>query len=80
MGDETYGACTNVGVAPTFARGENRIEAHLLGFGGDLYGRVARVGFLRRIRGERKFAGVEELEEQIGRDVEEARRVLGGFA
>ena len=78
VGEEAYAACTNVGVAPTFERGESKIEAHLLDFGGDLYGRIVEVRFLRRIRGERRFSGVEELKEQIGRDVEEARRLTRG--
>ena len=75
VGDESHAACTNVGVAPTFERGENRIEAHLLDFAGDLYGRIVEVAFLQRIRGERRFSGVEELKEQIGKDVEEAWRI-----
>ena len=75
VGEDVYAACTNVGVAPTFERGENRIEAHVLDFEGDLYGRVVEVLFIERIRGERRFGGVEELKEQIGRDVEEARRL-----
>jgi len=77
VGEEVHAACTNVGVAPTFERGENRIEAHMLDFTGDLYGRIVEVLFLERIRGERRFGGVEELKEQIGRDVEEARRLTG---
>jgi len=72
-----YAACTNVGVAPTFERGESKIEAHLLGFDGDLYGRVVDVSFVERIRDEKRFSGVEELKRQIGDDVEEARRILG---
>jgi riboflavin kinase / FMN adenylyltransferase len=68
-------ACTNVGVAPTFGERESRIEAHVLGFDGDLYGKVVEVEFLRRIRGEKRFGGVEELVAQIGRDVAEARRI-----
>jgi riboflavin kinase/FMN adenylyltransferase len=80
VGEDGYAACTNVGVAPTFGRNESRIEAHLLDFGGDLYGRIVEVRFLRRIRGERRFSGVEELVEQIGRDVREARRLAGGYA
>jgi riboflavin kinase/FMN adenylyltransferase len=75
VGGDDHAACTNVGVAPTFERGESRIEAHLLDFGGDLYGRIVEVRFLQRIRGERRFSGVEELVEQIGRDVAEARRL-----
>ncbi|MBA3953447.1 MAG: bifunctional riboflavin kinase/FAD synthetase [Rubrobacter sp.] len=80
VGEDIHAACTNVGIAPTFERGESRIEAHLLDFGGDLYGRVVEVLFLQKIRGERRFSGVEELREQIGRDVEEARRLTQGCA
>jgi riboflavin kinase/FMN adenylyltransferase len=75
MGKEWHAACTNVGVAPTFARDESRVEAHLLDFSGDLYGREVDVSFVRRIRGEKRFSGVGELKEQIARDVEEARRI-----
>jgi riboflavin kinase/FMN adenylyltransferase len=71
--DEEYDACTNVGVAPTFGRAKSRVEAYLLDFDGDLYGRTVDVGFTRRIRGEKKFSGVDELRRQIQRDVEMAR-------
>src|SRR3712207_9347053 len=74
VGKDVHAACTNVGVAPTFERGESRVEAYLLGFQGDLYGRVVDVSFVRRIRSERKFSGVEELVEQIAHDVEEDRK------
>jgi len=70
-----YAACTNIGVAPTFDRAESRVEAHLLDFEGDLYGKTADVSFVRRIREEKRFSGVEELREQIARDVEEARKI-----
>lgn len=73
-----YVACTNVGVAPTFDRRENRIEAHLLDFEGDLYGEMLEVGFTERLRPEQKFSGIEELKAQISRDVERARRTEGG--
>ena len=75
VGEEWYAAATNVGLAPTFDRAESRVEAHLLDFDGDLYGRVVDVTFARRIRGQRRFSGVEELKEQIGLDVEEAHRI-----
>ncbi|CAN5633325.1 bifunctional riboflavin kinase/FAD synthetase [soil metagenome] len=75
VGDEEYAACPNVGVAPTFERGESRVEAYLLDFEGDLYGRTVDVSFTDLIRGEKKFSGVEELKTQIGRDVEAARRL-----
>ncbi len=46
---------------------------HLLEGGGDLYGQRIRVAFRARIRGERKFAGIDELKAQIARDCEQAR-------
>jgi len=79
VGDEKYIACTNVGVAPTFGRAESRVEAYLLDFEGDLYGRVVDVGFTRRIRGEKKFSGVDELKAQIQSDVERARHITDGM-
>lgn len=77
VGEERYGACTNVGIAPTFERRESRIEAYLLGYEGDLYGEVVDVAFEERLRPEKQFSGVDELKEQIARDVAEARRVVG---
>ena len=79
VGEERYAACTNVGVAPTFQRAESRVEAYLLDFDGDLYGRVVDVGFARRIREERRFSGVDELVGQIRRDVEEARAMTNNL-
>ena len=76
--ERPHAACTNVGVAPTFERRESRVEAYLLDFEGDLYGRVVDVSFVRRIRPEKKFSGVEELKEQIARDVDQARRITKG--
>jgi len=73
VGDQRYAACTNVGVAPTFDRAESRVEAHLMDFDGDLYGRVVDVSFAKRIREERRFSGIDELTAQIRRDVAEAR-------
>ena len=68
----------NVGVRPTF--GESTltvVEAHLLDFDGDLYGRALRIEFHAHLREERRFAGVDELREQIGRDIERARATIG---
>ena len=79
FGEEQYAACTNVGVAPTFGRAESRIEAYLLDFEGDLYGRVVDVSFAMRIREERRFSGIDELTEQIRRDVDEARVISDGM-
>lgn len=80
VGEKRYAVCTNVGVAPTFERGESKVEAHLLQFDGDLYGRTIDVSFTARIRDERRFSGVEELKAQIARDVEEAWRLADDTA
>jgi len=79
VGEERYAACTNIGVAPTFERGENRIEAYLMDFGGNLYGRVVDVSFVERIRPEKRFSGIEELKRRITRDVEEAQRIMADY-
>ena len=69
-------AATNVGVRPTFVTGRGLlVEAFLLGFDGDLYGRELRLVFLSRLRGELRFDSVEELIEQMERDVEDTRRI-----
>lgn len=70
-------AVVNVGLRPTFgAAGGLRVEAHLLDFEGDLYGRRLELELVHRIRGEQRFAGVEALVARIRGDVDEARRVL----
>jgi riboflavin kinase / FMN adenylyltransferase len=66
----------NLGTRPTVGGGERLLEVHVFGFSGDLYGKELRVRFARFLRGERKFASVEELREQIARDVAEACAVL----
>jgi riboflavin kinase/FMN adenylyltransferase len=75
VGKAVHPACTNVGIAPTFERRKSRVEAYLIDFEGDLYERVVDVSFVRRIRAEKRFSGVDQLKEQIARDVEEARRI-----
>jgi riboflavin kinase/FMN adenylyltransferase len=65
----------NLGDRPTFAAGRS-VEVHLFGFDGDLYGKRLRVGFVARIRGESKFAGLAALREQIDRDCDQAKIAL----
>ena len=65
----------NLGVRPTFEAGRS-VESHFFDFNGDLYGRRVRIGFVERIRGERKFASLEALKEQIERDCEAAKNAL----
>ena len=73
-------AAVNVGVRPTFETGRGLlVEAHLIDFDGDLYGRTLRIAFISRLRGERRFPGVEELIAQMHRDVEAARELCASF-
>jgi riboflavin kinase/FMN adenylyltransferase len=68
---------TNVGVRPTFGdTTKTMIEAYILGYEGDLYGRQVRLGFVQRLRDERKFADVDALREQIEADRRRAERLF----
>jgi riboflavin kinase/FMN adenylyltransferase len=75
-----FGGMLNYGKVPTF-HGEGlpvpRVEAHIFSFDGDLRGRTIKIEFLRRLRAERKFAGVEELVAQLRIDEVAARTLLG---
>jgi len=66
----------NVGTNPTFGGSKRTIEAHLFDFSADLYGQRLRVGFVERLRGERKFPSVPELVRQIQEDANRARALL----
>lgn len=67
----------NLGVRPTFEAGRS-LEVHLFEFDGDLYGKRMRVGFVTRVRPERKFGGVDELRAQLELDCTTARSTLNG--
>jgi len=73
-------AAVNVGVRPTFETGRGLlVEAHLIDFDGDLYGRILRIAFISRLRGERRFPEVEGLIAQMHRDVDAARERCASF-
>jgi riboflavin kinase/FMN adenylyltransferase len=72
-------AAVNVGVRPMFVTGRGElIEAYLLDYDGDLYGSALRLEFLKRLRGEKRFASVDALVEQMHRDVDDARAAAQG--
>lgn len=77
-GADTFGAVTNVGTRPTFDGEGVTVEVHLLDADREIYGHHLEVRFLERIRGERRFDGVDALREQITRDAEAARRIVAG--
>jgi riboflavin kinase / FMN adenylyltransferase len=73
-------AAVNVGVRPTFETGRGvLIETYLIDHEEDLYDTTLRVAFVERLRGEKRFAGVEELIAQMRIDVEDAKRVCASF-
>jgi FAD synthase len=71
-------AAVSVGRRPTFygADGELLVEAYLLDFAGDLYGELARLSFVHRLRDELAFDSVEALMAQMAIDVEHTRELL----
>ncbi len=68
-----FPAAVNIGVSPTFAYGgaKRRVEAHILGFSGDIYSRRARLCPLHYLRPERAFPDPEALKKQIEKDIDE---------
>ncbi len=72
-------AAINIGVRPTFGGGALMVEAHLLDFAGDLYDEQIMVELGRYLRPELHFDSVEELVDQMGRDVEETRTLPGAM-
>ncbi len=71
-------AAANVGKRPTFYDDADRslVEAHLIGFSGDLYGQEGRVEFVDLLRPERRFDGIDALKAQLEADVDAARGIL----
>lgn len=75
-GGPWHAAALNLGTNPTFDGTALSLEAHLLDFDGDLYGRAVRVAFVARLRGEERFPSVDALVAQIRVDVARARAAL----
>ncbi len=76
IGDKIYGGVASFGRRPTFDNGPPLLEVFLFDFSGDLYGHTIEVDFHRFIRGEEKFASVEELKDAMKRDEAAARAIL----
>ena len=72
VGGGVYRAVTNIGTNPSVHGEKLTIETHLIDFNTDIYGEQLTIAFRKRLRGEAVFETLEELKEQIHRDVEEA--------
>lgn len=67
--DVRHGAVVNIGRSPSVVfAGRRRVEAHILDFRGDIYGRRVELHLLKFLRSERKFSSREELVAQIAAD------------
>jgi riboflavin kinase/FMN adenylyltransferase len=76
VGDEAFAAAVHVGPNVSFGEKAISVEAHLLGFSGDLYGRSLDVDFLDRVRDTRRFDSVEDLKAQLAIDVAAAAGIV----
>lgn len=70
-----YQAAVHIGPNPTYGEDRLKVEAHIIGFRGDLYGTTLRLEFHERIRDVRRFGSVDELREQLQRDVARAAQL-----
>ncbi len=71
-----YGGVSNIGYNPTFNENELVAETHIFDFNRDIYGHRIKINLLRHLRGEKKFASVDELSAQIREDIRIAHQVL----
>jgi riboflavin kinase/FMN adenylyltransferase len=76
--DRSYPTGISVGIPPTFPNAHDLLEAHLIGYEGDLYGREILLEFVERIRDQRKFATDAELSQAVESDIDYVSRTLGG--
>lgn len=72
---ELHPAMTSVGTRPTFDGTRLSVETYILDFDADLYGRKLEVAFLKRIRGEKKFADLQQLRTQMADDERHIREL-----
>jgi riboflavin kinase/FMN adenylyltransferase len=72
-----WAGAANIGPNPTFGEQARKVEVHLIGFDGDLYGETLSVEFIERLRDTVRFTNVASLIEQLRRDVETARNLAG---
>jgi len=75
-GEKVLKGVAYIGKSPTLGLGEHRLEIHLINFNKHLYGENLTVNFVKFIRAEKKFASLEELTQQIRKDIQKANSIL----
>jgi riboflavin kinase/FMN adenylyltransferase len=74
LGGIVYPSVTNVGVRPTVDdSGRTVVETHVFNFAREVYGAMLRIGFVQRMRDERRFESLDALKQQIAADAASAR-------
>jgi riboflavin kinase/FMN adenylyltransferase len=78
VGHEKHMSAVNIGINPTFTPDKQtpNVEAYILDFNRDIYGKDVKIEFVVRLRDELKFDSVKALVEQIQKDVTKVREVL----
>ena len=76
LGNKIYKGAVNIGIAPTFHTNKRAVEAHIINFKQNIYGKKLKIEFIQRLRGEKTFKSVEGLASQITRDVEKVKKIL----
>ena len=74
--EKLYYGVTNIGHNPTFGANPLSVETHLLDFSRDILGKTIRVNFIQRLRDEKTYSDFKELANQIGEDIEQAKRLF----
>ncbi len=72
---QQWRAAIHIGPSPTFDRQLPQVEVHLLDFDGVLYGKIVEVDFFTRLREIQQFPSIEQLKQQLARDIQQARTV-----
>ncbi len=78
VGDRMLDGACSIGLRPTVGGTHRTIETYLFDFSERIYGEELELSFVARLRDELRFESLDALVEQMGRDVVEARRLLGG--
>jgi riboflavin kinase / FMN adenylyltransferase len=73
---EVLPSVTSVGTRPTFEDDARLVEVHILDYSADLYGEMLTVHFVRFLRGQVRYEGIEPLKAQMAQDSSEASNVL----
>ncbi|MBF0288825.1 MAG: bifunctional riboflavin kinase/FAD synthetase [SAR324 cluster bacterium] len=76
VNEQKYHGVTNVGIRPTFGHQEQTIETYIFDFSDDIYGTTLEIWPLKQLRKEKKFSGMDALQQQIEVDVENAKSYL----